>query len=278
MDRQKEAKFLKEILNIDRLGGISDGYHTFDELYHHRAMLFSVICNTHKGIAWKSLYHHDGTMYDGMFIVGINTPDGQATYHYDVEPYWNIFDVPVYDKAPEWDGHSPDDAIHRILLLGQVNKIKSHLTKIFMKEKIEKINKSIKDYREMDSSRLGFYYCQGMKHAKEIIQEEQDETIAIDLNNTLNDLYRKIVDSLPATILFRNVGETYHFTTEEDLNNVQSMSEFLDKWQVPGECVYINDGTQVILQHPSFDFKLQVDSSGDGDFYSHKIETSKYKM
>ena len=95
-------------------GSTSDGYHTFDELYHHRAVLFSVIVAMFRGRSWKSLHHHDGTMYDGMFIVGIDTPAGPATYHYDVEPYWDMFPCEVLDRAPEWDGHTPDDAIERI--------------------------------------------------------------------------------------------------------------------------------------------------------------------
>lgn len=95
-------------------GETSDGYHTFDELYHHRAVLFSVIVAMFRGRSWKSLHHHDGTMYDGMFIVGIDTPAGPATYHYDVEPYWDMFPCKVLDRAPEWDGHTPDDAIERI--------------------------------------------------------------------------------------------------------------------------------------------------------------------
>lgn len=95
-------------------GNTSDGYHTFNELYHHRAVLFSVIVENFAARAWKSKLHADGTMYDGMFIVGIETPDGQATYHYDVEPYWNLFRCREVDRAPEWDGHTPDQAIERI--------------------------------------------------------------------------------------------------------------------------------------------------------------------
>lgn len=95
-------------------GETSDGYHTFNELYHHRAVLFSVIVATFGERAWKSKLHADGTMYDGMFIVGIETPDGQATYHYDVEPYWDMFRCKEVDRAPEWDGHTPDQAIERI--------------------------------------------------------------------------------------------------------------------------------------------------------------------
>ena len=72
-------------------GETSDGYHTFNELYHHRAVLFSVIVENYRDAAWKARKHHDGTIYDGMFIVGIDTPWGQASYHYDLDPYWDMF-------------------------------------------------------------------------------------------------------------------------------------------------------------------------------------------
>ena len=103
-------------------GDTSDGYHTFNELYHHRAVLFSVICNARPDIAWKSKKHHDGTMYDGMFIVGIDTPEGQATYHYDIKPYWRMFRVKELEFAPKWDGHTPDEAIRRIGTLTPPNE------------------------------------------------------------------------------------------------------------------------------------------------------------
>ena len=109
----------RESLNI-KIGDISDGYHTFNELYHHRAVLFATICNTYPDKAWKSKQHDDPNfpMYDGMFIVGIETPDGQATYHYDLDPYWDIFNVKELERAPKYDGHTPDEAIRRIGLLG----------------------------------------------------------------------------------------------------------------------------------------------------------------
>lgn len=118
------------------MGDVSDGYHTFNELYDHRAKLFSVICNEHKDLAWKSKLHHDGSMYDGMFIVGIDTPLGPATYHYDIYPYWHIFHVKELDKAPEWDGHTPDNAITRILsipwLKKDIDKFAEEVTKMLM--------------------------------------------------------------------------------------------------------------------------------------------------
>ena len=117
--RSKNLKYditdMAKKLNIE-VGQIYDGYHTFNELYHHRAVLFSVICNSRPELAWKSKQHDDPKqpMYDGMFIVGINTPEGQATYHYDLDPYWDMFKVKELERAPKWDGHTPDEAIRRI--------------------------------------------------------------------------------------------------------------------------------------------------------------------
>lgn len=109
---------LADLIEPEKVTGeTSDGYHTFDELYDHRAKLFSVIVRDHRELAWKSRLHHDGTMYDGMFIIGVETPEGQATYHYDVDPYWGIFDCEELGRAPEWDGHTPQQAIDRIAAL-----------------------------------------------------------------------------------------------------------------------------------------------------------------
>ena len=119
-DWQAIADELNATLRSEINGDTSDGYHTFNELYHHRAVLFSVVVAANSGRAWKSKLHHDGTMYDGMFIVGVDTPQGQATYHYDVEPYWDMFWCRELERAPEWDGHTPDDAIERIGLLRDV--------------------------------------------------------------------------------------------------------------------------------------------------------------
>lgn len=106
---------LKKDNRISSAGEISDGYHTFNELYHHRAILFASICLlVPKEDCWKSKLHQDGTMFDGMFVVGIKTKEGQATYHYDIDPYWDLFDVEELDNAPEFDGHTPEIALNRI--------------------------------------------------------------------------------------------------------------------------------------------------------------------
>ena len=107
------------------LGEVSDGFHTFDELYHHRAVLFSVICNSMPNKAWKSKLHDSGDMFPGMFVVGIRTSEGYATYHYDIDPYWDMFKVPEVTMAPPWDGHTPQDAINRISKLRLTSDIQS---------------------------------------------------------------------------------------------------------------------------------------------------------
>ena len=95
---------------------VSDGYHTFEELYNHRMILFSIICNSYPYRAWKSKLHHDGTMYDNYFIVGINTPEGDFTYHYHLD-HWDKFQVKELPNAPEWDGHTSDDILRLYSLL-----------------------------------------------------------------------------------------------------------------------------------------------------------------
>jgi hypothetical protein len=106
-----------ELKVIENKKDISDGYHTFGELYYHRMMLFNEICKTHKDKAWKSWKHDDGSMFNNSFIVGIETPEGQYTYHYR-EEYFDLFDVKELEYAPKYDGHKPED----ITRLASLNK------------------------------------------------------------------------------------------------------------------------------------------------------------
>ena len=96
--------------------GVSDKWHTFDELYYHRMILFLTIQKAHKDRSWRSKLHHDGGIFEGNFIVGIETPEGQYSYHYGLE-YWDLFsDIKELDRAPEYDGHQPKD-IRRLLTI-----------------------------------------------------------------------------------------------------------------------------------------------------------------
>lgn len=114
-DEYVTRKVNSEIETIRDTDNISDGSHTFGELYHHRAVLFATICNGNRDISWKSKRHEEGDMIDGFFIVGIETPEGQFCYHYPLE-YWSMFKVKKLNYAREWDGHSSND-VDRLLSL-----------------------------------------------------------------------------------------------------------------------------------------------------------------
>ena len=96
---------------------ISDGYHTFDELYNHRMYLTTMLLHCLSDLMYydiaglnskfkiekifKSKLHYDGTMYENYFIVGIDFGDKFFSYHYDMKQ-WDLFKVNEIPNAPEW--------------------------------------------------------------------------------------------------------------------------------------------------------------------------------
>lgn len=93
----------------DQQGLVSDGFHSFDDLYMHRMFLTYMLCKAKPEMSWKSKQHFDDSIFPGYFIVGFNTPEGTYSYHYELK-YWDLFDgVNEVDRAPEYDGHKPED-------------------------------------------------------------------------------------------------------------------------------------------------------------------------
>lgn len=111
----KEIAYQKENNEDFKAKDISDGHHSFGELYHCRMIMSAVICNANSHLSWKSMLHEDGTMFDGSFIVGVETPEGQYTNHYHVE-HWDMFTVMELDRGRPWDGHTAKD-IGRLMSL-----------------------------------------------------------------------------------------------------------------------------------------------------------------
>ena len=131
---------------------VSDGYHTFTELYDHRIELYIAMCRlfTHldklapkyvrnnrldmaassvgeepvEAMAsiemrrvniWRSKLHSDGSGYEGWFILGVGKEKGeQITYHLPESRWEDTNFAETLDKAPEWDGHTPADVITRL--------------------------------------------------------------------------------------------------------------------------------------------------------------------
>lgn len=109
----------------------SDWYHTFWELYKHRIHLFIALCNRlsieDRQVLqdtpvlyrwWKSIQHWDWSpMYDWWFISWIFTEKWkQISYHLPIE-YWDKIDVPEVWHSPEFDWHTSDDVLDRLLLI-----------------------------------------------------------------------------------------------------------------------------------------------------------------
>lgn len=99
------------------IGEMSDGYHTFNGLYYQRMVLFAALVKAHKDRAWKSWRHEDGELCfgGGWFIVGIDTPEGSYTYHYE-DKDWDRFECEELPVAKHWDGHTEED-VTRLLSL-----------------------------------------------------------------------------------------------------------------------------------------------------------------
>lgn len=113
---------IEEVVKVT--GETSDGYHTFNELYDFRkaynALLYNewacampVRFDVHK--SWK---HSDGELAfgGGWFVVVAETPMGQITNHYE-EIDWDKFQVPEKETANEWDGHTAQEALNRLIAL-----------------------------------------------------------------------------------------------------------------------------------------------------------------
>ena len=108
---------------------ISDGYHTFGELYEHRITLFITLAKMiskewncywddpkyPEGTVWKSVNHSDGSNWEGWFILGVFTEAGeQMTYHLPINKWEECDFAKTIDKAPEWDGHTSEQVLERL--------------------------------------------------------------------------------------------------------------------------------------------------------------------
>ena len=98
------------------MGEVSDGYHTFNELYYYRMLYNAAFFNLlPKEWVHKSKRHHTGEecFGGGWFIVMANLPTGQISNHYELKD-WDLFQVPEKEFADEWDGHTPQEVAERL--------------------------------------------------------------------------------------------------------------------------------------------------------------------
>ncbi len=94
-------------------GDTSDGYHTFDELYEHRHLLFLNWCL----IEHKKAYYKMDPSTPGWFILMMELPFGpQISYHLP-DKYLSLVQRCIRDRpAPEFDGHTSKDVLERLAM------------------------------------------------------------------------------------------------------------------------------------------------------------------
>ena len=102
------------------MGEVSDGYHTFNELYEFRLLYNAALFNefAKQGLydVHKSRKHSDGEYPFGdsnWFIVMAELPTGQISNHYEMKD-WGKFQIPEKPLANKWDEHSPKDVAERL--------------------------------------------------------------------------------------------------------------------------------------------------------------------
>lgn len=127
-EKETDRKEADEYLTLLNTGEISDGYHTFNELYDHRIALFSLICLHNLHCAWKSRLHPDGTKFDGWFIAGIQW-EKPITYHIPND-MWDHFVIREVPLAPVWDGHNAADVVERLWKQARTLKLQMERYKI----------------------------------------------------------------------------------------------------------------------------------------------------
>lgn len=98
---------------------VSDGWHSFADLYRHRLALTAAIASAAAtmGDSWRSKLHHpdDRPISPLNFIVGIQFPTGLITYHYRLAHWDDFASVPEIPHAPAWDGVGPDETVDILL-------------------------------------------------------------------------------------------------------------------------------------------------------------------
>ncbi|WP_067517812.1 WDGH domain-containing protein [Endozoicomonas ascidiicola] len=92
---------------------VSDGYHTFEELYEHRHLLFINLLAAYPYSAFKTRRNQENTELIGWFIAGLDLSFGQLTYHLP-EKYWSDLDIREKNNNEDYDGHSSDDVLKRL--------------------------------------------------------------------------------------------------------------------------------------------------------------------
>ncbi len=130
----REEQLKLDLKSIEGKVSISDGYHTFDELYEHRITLYIALCKAKQRrlydggiknhlpvkiwadqLVWRSKLQSDGSNYKGWFILGIERAKGkQITFHIPLKRWKETNFAQTLIKAPKFDGQTSQVVLERI--------------------------------------------------------------------------------------------------------------------------------------------------------------------
>lgn len=116
-------RFIDALPSEDR-AKLSDGFHSFEELYETRNALFVALCQEiylaqefggRENSTWRSKRHPNGIELEGYFLAGINYQSGQQiSFRLPIEMWDDFSHNEILDKAPDFDGHTTQDVIQRL--------------------------------------------------------------------------------------------------------------------------------------------------------------------
>ena len=228
-------------------GEISDGYHTFNELYYYRLLYNAAFFNLlPKEWVHKSKRHHDGEecFGGGWFIVMANLPTGQISNHYEIKD-WDLFHIPEKETADKWDGHTPQEAaerLHKFLLekpdlmpaeylpKGKINDIMSKLTNLSYSNLIPINSEEYKKIDEITSD--VFDLLDYPIEKKENLKEDRWHKV----KESLPDNGRLVLakDNIGNILLARYDGENWEVEVYD--NEDYYCRNFITKWcEIPSE-------------------------------------------
>lgn len=134
--RECNEAHVPEDMMLVMADGVSDGYHTMEELYEHRIRLYLALVKIYDNyitplrcqvVCWKSKFHDDGSDYPGWFILGMTItksnfvqglpPDVWDISYHIPNKYWHLANVITFPKAPKYSGYTPNDVLERLLRL-----------------------------------------------------------------------------------------------------------------------------------------------------------------
>ncbi len=100
-------------IKVNSLQHVHDGWHTIDELYEHRCLLFLNLSLAYH-LNGNTIYYKLDNNTIGWFIVYIESPHGQISYHIPMKFVGIVKTFAVHDPDHIWDKHTSIDVLARL--------------------------------------------------------------------------------------------------------------------------------------------------------------------